>query len=213
MKNYAAFLLPITLCSSAFANPENVSLKFSGMHLTSAKIVTIQVQDGPTKNVYAGKLKFEKGSSFVLAYCVEAVRPLDRNSHTYTSSTLNTQAANGLAYAGRIAAEGFDSAVTSEQQAGLQLAIWSAIYDAGTSFTANGANFKVSNANSEILQWANTYYGGKNNPVNPLLQVRHYQSSADGTQNQVSVEAVPEPASMLALSAGVALVARRRKNK
>lgn len=213
MKTHVSFLLTIALCSSAFANPENVSLKFSGLQLSSAKVVTIQVNDGPAKNVYAGKLKFEKGSSSILTYCVEAVRPLDRTSHTYTSSTLNTQAANGLAYAGRIAAGGFDSAVSAEQQAGLQLAIWSALYDAGTSFTANGANFKVSNANSEVLHWANTYYEGKSKPVNPLLQVRLYQSSANGTQSQVSVEAVPEPASLLALSAGVALVSRRRKNK
>jgi hypothetical protein len=202
----AAFAVAIV----APANAQN--LQYTGAELSGIKSATISVNGGANKNVLAGRLKFTDGTNNLLTYCIDAESPLNGAVHGYTSNTLNTNAANGLAYAGRIVGNAFNLATTTEQQAGLQLAVWSAIYDAGTSFTANGANFKVSNVNQAVLNWANTYYAGKNAPLPATIAIKTFTTQANGGQSQITTEVVPEPASMIALGAGLAMIARRRKS-
>lgn len=206
-------LLFVALAFAIIAPANAQNLQYTGAELSGIKSATVSINGGANKNVLAGRLKFTDGTINLLTYCIDAESPLNSAVHGYTSNTLNTNAANGLAYAGRIVGNAFNLATTTEQQAGLQLAIWSAIYDAGTSFTANGSNFKVSNVNQAVLNWANTYYAGKDAPLPATVVVTTYTTQAAGGQSQMSTEVVPEPASMLALGAGLALVARRRKNK
>jgi hypothetical protein len=211
MKTKSLVLAAFAVAIVAPANAQN--LQYTGAELSGIKSATISVNGGANKNVLAGRLKFSDGASTILTYCIDAERTLNGGTHGYTSNTLNTNAANGLAYAGRIVGNAFNLATTTEQQAGLQLAIWSAIYDAGTSFTANGSNFSVSNVNQNVLNWANTYYAGKDTPLPATIQVKTLTTQATGGQSQITTEVVPEPASMIALGAGLAMIARRRKSK
>jgi hypothetical protein len=211
MKTKSLVLAAFAVAIVAPANAQN--LQYTGAELSGIKSATISVNGGANKNVLAGRLKFSDGASTILTYCIDAERTLNGGTHGYTSNTLNTNAANGLAYAGRIVGNAFNLATTTEQQAGLQLAIWSAIYDAGTSFTANGSNFSVSNVNQNVLNWANTYYAGKDTPLPATIQVKTLTTQANGGQSQITTEVVPEPASMIALGAGLAMIARRRKSK
>jgi hypothetical protein len=211
MKTKSLVLAAFAVAIVAPANAQN--LQYTGAELSGIKSATISVNGGANKNVLAGRLKFSDGASTILTYCIDAERTLNGGTHGYTSNTLNTNAANGLAYAGRIVGNAFNLATTTEQQAGLQRAIWSAVYDAGTSFTANGANFSVSNVNQNVLNWANTYYAGKDNPLPATIQVKTFITQANGGQSQITTEVVPEPASMIALGAGLAMIARRRKSK
>jgi hypothetical protein len=211
MKTKSLVLAAFAVAIVAPANAQN--LQYTGAELSGIKSATISVNGGANKNVLAGRLKFSDGASTILTYCIDAERTLNGGTHGYTSNTLNTNAANGLAYAGRIVGNAFNLATTTEQQAGLQLAIWSAIYDAGTSFTANGSNFSVSNVNQNVLNWANTYYAGKDTPLPATIQVKTFTTQANGGQSQITTEVVPEPASMIALGAGLAMIARRRKSK
>ncbi len=211
MNSKSLLLVALVATISSFAQAD--SLQFTGAELSNIGTARIQVNGGAPKNVGAGRLKFSDGANTILTYCFDAESPLNSGVHSYSPSIVDTNSANGLGYAGRIIGNYFSSAVTNDQQAGLQLAIWSAIYDANTSFTENGANFKVTNVSSAVIAWANTYYQGKDLPLNFTTQVKAFSTQETGGQSQLTVEAVPEPASMLALTAGLAALARKRKQK
>jgi len=211
MNSKSLLLVALVAAVSSFAQADN--LQYTGSELASIGTATIQVNSGSVQNVGVGRLKFSDGVSTILTYCFDAESPLNGGVHSYTPSIVNTNASTGLGYAGRIIGNYFNVATTKDQQAGLQLAIWSAVYDANTSFTENGANFKVTNVSATVIGWANTYYQGRDLPLSMITQVKAFSTTATGGQSQLTVETVPEPASMLAISAGLALLAKRRKQK
>jgi hypothetical protein len=116
-----------------------------------------------------------------------------------------------MSLAAKILATGFSSATTADQQAGLQLAIWDAIYDNGSSFSSGTGNFSVvSGVSNTVLNYASSYFtAGKNS--NPTTAVELFSSQGAGGQSQLHV--VPEPASMAVLGLGALGLIRRRRNK
>lgn len=204
-------LVAVSAAISASASAD--ILRFTGTELTPAGTATIKINSGSNQNVQVGRLKFDNGGNSILTYCFDAERSLNSGAHAYSASVVNTDAPTNLGIAGRIIGNYFETATTKDQQAGLQLAIWSAIYDGQNSFTANGANFKVTNVSSSVLEWADTYYQGKNLPLSGTVLVKAFSTQVAGGQSQLTVEVVPEPASLLALSAGIAALASRRKRK
>ncbi len=211
MKAYSfAICLAATaaLSGSAFAD----NLKYTGMDRADAITASISVNGSSFNTVMAGQLNFTDGTNSIDTYCADAASLLSGSGFfSYVPSTVDLSGASNLSLAGRIAANSFATATTADQQAGLQLAIWSAIYDGGPNFDANGANFKVTGVNANALNFANTYFTLNTDPGDQV--VTYFGSNANGAQSQLTVAPVPEPFTMLTVGAGALALALRRRRK
>ena len=98
--------------------------------------------------------------------------------------------------------------------AGFQLAIWEIAFESGPTYDINDGNFQ-SNLNSSTdaaTGFAKTLLAGLGGPITQNYALNFYLS--DGSQDLISVAAVPLPAAGFLLMAGLGgLAALRRKRK
>ena len=198
----------VTLFGTALAgSAQAIDLTFAGMSLPNALTASISVNGSSFTSVYAGQLKFTSSSGSLSTYCADALSFLNSSSHSYTTSSLTLTPDTNLGKAATILSNNQAGALTAAQQAGLQLAIWEALYDGGTTFDASGAKFQAKGVSSEVLGFASSYYGSYCDPAsNP---VTHFGTNQSGGQSQMT--AVPEPMTVAALGLGSLVLLRRRK--
>ncbi|MHB8637535.1 MAG: PEP-CTERM sorting domain-containing protein [Fimbriimonadaceae bacterium] len=197
---------------SAFASADNLKflgLDYSGTLSGNVTYFNSATHSDQSENVYIGKLLFQDGASKIATVCADLSSPLNSASNPYTASFTNPLLNTNLSKAGDIVAADFNHATNAQSGAALQLAVWSALYNGGSTFNANGPDFKVSGISNSVLQQAATYY----KDFNVKGSAEYFNSpSGCGGQSQLTVNPTPEPASMAALGIGIAgLIARRRK--
>lgn len=191
---------------SAFAE----DLKFAGMANSSPLKVSISLNGGDFKNTYAGILKMTDGSQTINSYCANVFSPLNTSYHSYTASNVDFNGGTNLSMAGRIVANSYFDADTASEQAALQLAIWSALHNGGSSFNANGSAVKFSGVSSDVLSLASQYF--QKGFLDPVNSATFYGSSEAGAQSQITASPVPEPFTLGFLgAAGLAAFLRRRR--
>ena len=185
-------------------------LKFAGMGLSNPLSVQISLNGGSFKSANVGILKMTDGSETILTYCANVFSPMNTSYHSYVPQTVDFDSGTNLAMAGKIVANSYFEADTAKEQAALQLAIWSALHNGGTSFNASGSAFKVSGVSSEVLSLASLYFDKGFEATTSTAT--YYGSSEFGAQSQIMASPVPEPFTMgLIGAAGLAAVIRRRR--
>jgi hypothetical protein len=204
-------LLPTILAAGLMisGSAEAIDLTYTGMSLPNAATASISVNGSSFRSVYAGQINFSSSNGSLSTYCGEALATLNGASNRYDVSQLTLTPNTNLGKAGTILANNQAGAITAAQQAGLQLAVWEAIYDGGATFDASNAGFKAKNVSSEILGFASQYYATFS--TTPTNSVTFFGSTGAGGQSQMT--AVPEPMTVAALGMGsLALLRRRRKS-
>lgn len=222
-----AFSKPLALLSIAAlavaANAQlnigsSVNAQFTGLSLGQTGTVLF---NGVTVNVGVGKLSFDvtapnsSEKTKVYSVCGDFSSVLDSGYHSYALTTTKNDG-TGLGKAGALVNTFFDAANTKEKAAGLQLAVWKAIYDNSYTFSnttgkikASTADFGDVNKSGTALYYAAQYYNASSSGIAIFAK-----TSANGGQSQLTTAPVPEPASLAALGVGAAaLIRRRRKSK
>ncbi len=197
------------LAAASFANTE--SLIYKGIAPYGKYDVYL---DGSKKSVNAGAMKFEFGSTDMNGYllCTEITQHVASAGQRKTYYAYEKNGHVGwLAqeFANLTADPNFDAA----KAAGLQLAVWEVVYDgAGNASDLYKGDFKVKSANNSLgsqgLYWAEYYMNELNGQKADYTAYKNWYY-----QDYVGANPVPEPATLLALAAGGALMVRRRRKK
>lgn len=208
MKKGFILFAPFILTATAFG--QNLTLHFDGTALNNADTVKV-VYNGQQEKVLAGELQFSQiDHNFLFTYCSDLGTSLGDGNLKYSVHETNPTGTTGIDLAGRILEANFSVATTAHQQAALQLAIWSALYNGGSTFNSNGHDFKVKDGNQAVLTQASNYYTAGTHFVGSALW---YKGEGDGAQGQLGYQAVPLPASIGFLAMGIlGLAAKRRQN-
>lgn len=192
------------LGTSSFAN-----LRFDGT--SGGQNVNITYL-GNNRGVFAGRLAMFNlvTSTSLFTYCGDLDNTISNGQSWNCTPILAAAHSANMGLAGSILATNIAAAVSDDQKAGLQLAIWEAVYDGGVNGgTADfgTGDFKTS-ANATILGHANTFYASSILGANAI-----YYRPEPSNAGQGQLGAVPEPASMAVLAVGVLAAARKRRKR
>ena len=210
MKHFlCAFLIVAAVSMGSFARADH--LNFKGMALGN-NVEQVKVHLGYHDLGYTsvGLLKFHDSSTSTdyTTICADLTAGLDGQTHTYSTSTTNPLGSSAVDAAGRIIGTWMTSAVTADQQAGLQLAVWDALYNGGSALNLDG-DLRITHASSGAVYWAGQYYAAVNGTTGSAL---YFHTSAHGGQSQLTAQAVPEPSSLLGLGLLALGFVRRKKS-
>lgn len=206
MKMRLALLLGLAACvTPSFAS---ITLHFDGTH--QGQNIDLVYNSNP-HNVFAGLLNFTDQTNNVLlrTYCADLDNFIS-GGQTYNADPVPTLGDSALELGGSICSNSYYSVATTDDATALQIAIWAGIY--GTDLTTNsGGTFQLdatwyANNGSIIASAIAMYNLGAANTLDAI-----YYRPDPTNSGQAQLGPVPEPASILAVGAGLAALARRRR--
>ncbi len=192
---------------TADGNPAGNNVNMQYVSVDPNNQVTINT-GGSNFNVLAGQMNFKVNNVLTKGYCIDLEQFANTNVQTYEQFDHVSGRVGWLLMQ-------LEGPTTATQRSALQVAMWELVYDYandGSAFVANfgAGNFKlISSADAGVAGAAagylTTMFSSSANTAN------YFRYSSDQHQDYVSYNPVPEPATMLALGLGAAVVARRRK--
>ena len=206
MKMRYALIAGLVACvTQSFAS---ISIRFDNTGLGQG---IDYVYNGNGRSNFAGQLNFTNLTDSVAftTYCVD-LDHLIGGGQTYTVNLVPTIGDATFSQAGSVYANNYAAVATNDAAAALQIAIWASRY--GTDLATNsGGTFQLesnwyTNHGSIIAAAQSMVALGVNNPLDANRLVPDPEGSG-----QAQLSPVPEPASLLAVGAGIAALARRRR--
>lgn len=188
----------------AISSATPYDVKFKGTDLGKSVSITFF---GSTKNVFAGKLRFQAmpaGAQF-LTVCADLAHSIYGGQIYKVENKFSAASPLGVQKAGNIVADKFAGANTADKAAALQVAVWEALYDGGSAPSFTSGNFCLNGASSSFKSLAASYYSAISKSGNAL----YLKTTTNTGQSQLTV--VPEPAALAALAIGAGLLIRRKK--
>lgn len=201
-----ALLLGLAACvTPSFAS---ITIRFDSTGLGQS---IDYVYNGNNRTNFAGQLNFTDITNNVAftTFCVDLDHFIG-GGQTYNVNLVPTIGDATFSAAGSVYANSYAGIATNDSATALEIAIWSARY--GTDLNTNtGGTFQLeanwyANHGSIVAMAQNYLALGINNPLDAF---RLAPDPVDGGQAQLAP--VPEPASMLAIGAGIAAIVRRRR--
>ncbi len=183
---------------------------FTYMGLIANKKRDVQITyNGKVLNVQAGVANVSLSGTAIQALCVD-LDHWNTAGSSYNVEILPIDQRGPFATrASWLFTNRKDSVDSADKGAALQLAVWDILYDGGDGLTAG--SFR-SNVSGSLLSQTNVYLMDSINKAdNTASYFRATSHGANNSINQNHMGIVPEPATMLALGAGIAALLRRRK--
>lgn len=220
------------LAVTASADQLTFNTELDSNPFTGKITYTVGSDTDQTGDAYIDVLKFNTNSGSINTVCVDLADDIYGGSQgNYAPSTIGGGSSN-LDLAARIAYHGMPSVVGSPSNIGgaaLQLAVWYAEYYGTSGFALSQVSghsneyftsdnkFGVTWTNGTASNWstivsdANAFYNAGTSGTATLYTWDH----AAGThgQDQLTVNAAPEPLTMVGLAVGVAGAIKKRKSK
>ena len=213
------FVLGATLCAGLMGAPAPASaeiLDFTGMGRYAAVSVSMAGLPGGTMSVYAGEINWsfvgaapEGFAQSFYSYCVDLLNVLrDPQTVTVQSTDEGSAALAKAAWLFNTFATTIHTSGTGAQAAGLQVAIWEALYDSTASLS--GGNFRL-NTTGSVQTAANGYLSALYTNGSYHTGTATWLNTNYG-QDQITAR-VSEPSTLLMLGAALLAAAGRLRNR
>lgn len=132
----------------------------------------------------AGKLVFRDARGVGVSVCADVRAPIARGMSFMVRPFRSSEFGGAIAKAGRIVARHFREAQSTDQCAGLQLAVWEAVEDGGPRAGFREGKFQA-HADASVIAYAEAYYRAIGTEGDALF-LQTGPGACDGNQGQGS---------------------------